>query len=88
MLLFMIAADSNDIKKEYKILYNELKQYNPELLIKPRLLAITKCDLIDDELEKMLKKELPRTLPNIFISSHTGKNIDLLKDKIWKMLNE
>lgn len=88
MLLFMIAADSNDIKKEYKILYNELKQYNPELLIKPRLLAITKCDLIDDELEKMLKKELPRTLPHIFISSHTGKNIDLLKDKIWKMLNE
>ena len=88
MLLFMIAADSNDIKKEYKILYNELKQYNPELLIKPRLLAITKCDLIDDELEKMLKKELPRTLPHIFISSHTGKNIDQLKDKIWKMLNE
>ncbi len=88
MLLFMIAADSNDIKKEYKILYNELKQYNPELLIKPRLLAITKCDLIDDELERMLKKELPRNLPHIFISSHTGKNIDQLKDKIWKMLNE
>lgn len=88
MLLFMIAADCDDIRKEYKILLNELKQYNPELLIKPRLLAITKSDLIDAELEKLLKKELPRTVPHLFISSLTGKNIDKLKDKIWKMLNE
>lgn len=88
MLLFMISAESDDIKKEYKVLLNELKQYNSELLTKPRLLAITKSDLIDDELEKLLKKELPRTLPHLFISSHTGKNIDVLKDKIWKMLNE
>lgn len=88
MLLFMVSADSDDIKKQYKILYNELRQYNPDLLIKPRLLAITKSDLIDEELEKMLKKELPRSLPHIFISSLTGKNIDKLKDKIWKTLNE
>jgi GTP-binding protein len=88
MLLFLIPADSNDIKSEYKILLNELKQYNPELLLKPRLLVITKADLVDDELEKLLKKELPRNLPSLFISSHTGKNIDKLKDSIWKMLNE
>lgn len=86
ILLFMIPADSNSIKKEYKILLNELKQYNPELLQKPRLLSITKSDLIDDELEKLIKKELPTTIPHIFISSITGKNIDKLKDRIWKML--
>ncbi len=87
MLLFMIPADSNDIKKEYKILLNELKQYNPELIHKPRLLAITKSDLLDAELEKLLKKELPK-IPAIFISSVAGKNIQELKDKIWIMLNE
>src|SRR5690606_34346112 len=72
MLLFMIPADSNDIKKEFKILLNELKQYNPELLDKPRLLAITKSDLLDSELEKLMKKELPK-IPAVFISSITGK---------------
>jgi GTP-binding protein len=87
-LLFMIPADSNDIRKEYKILLNELKQYNPELLIKPRLLVITKSDLVDAELEKLIKKELPKTLPHIFISSHTRKNLDKLKDKVWELLNE
>ncbi|MBA3649630.1 MAG: GTPase ObgE [Chitinophagales bacterium] len=87
LLLFMIPSDSDNIKKEYKILLNELKLYNPELLIKPRLLAITKSDLIDDELEKMLKAEVPKTIPHIFISSHNKKNIDKLKDKIWKLLN-
>lgn len=88
MLLFMIPADSDDIRKEYKILINELKLYNPELLHKPKMLAITKSDLIDDELEKLLKKELPKDLDCIFISSITGKNIPKLKDKIWEMLNE
>jgi GTPase len=87
-LLFMIPADTTDIKKEYKILVNELKQYNPELLDKPRLLAITKSDLLDDELEKMLKKELPRNVKHIFISSVTGKNIQQLKDLLWQALNE
>lgn len=88
MLLFIIPADSDDIRKEYKILINELKLYNPELLHKPKMLAITKSDLIDDELEKLLKKELPKDLDCIFISSITGKNIPKLKDKIWEMLNE
>jgi GTP-binding protein len=88
MLLFTIASDSDDIRKEYKILLNELKQYNRELLLKPRLLVLTKSDLIDDELQKLIKKELPRTIPHIFISSLTGKNIDKLKDKIWDMLNQ
>lgn len=88
ILLFVIPADSNDIKKEYRILLNELKRYNAEMLHKPRLLVITKCDLIDDELEKLLKKELPKDITHVFISAITGKNIPALKDKIWKMLNE
>lgn len=86
-LLFMIPADSKDIKKEYKILVNELKQYNPELLDKPRLLAITKSDMLDEELEKLFKKELPRNVQHIFISSITGKNIQQLKDLLWNTLN-
>jgi GTP-binding protein len=86
-LLFMIPADTEDIKKEYKILQNELKQYNPELLDKPRVLAITKSDMLDEELEKMLKKELPRNVKSIFISSVTGKNIPQLKDLIWEAIN-
>ena len=88
MLLFLIPADSKDHKKEFEILVKELEEYNPELLHKPRLLAITKCDLIDDELEKLLKKDLPKDVPHIFISAATGKNIQKLKDEIWKMLNE
>lgn len=88
MLLFMIPSESSDIKKEYEVLIHELKEYNPELLHKPRLLAITKSDLIDVELEKLLKKELPADLPHLFISAATGKNILKLKDEIWKMLNE
>ncbi|MEO5674485.1 MAG: GTPase ObgE [Chitinophagales bacterium] len=88
MLLFMIPSESSDIKKEYEVLIHELKEYNPELLHKPRLLAITKSDLIDAELEKLLKKELPADLPQLFISAATGKNILKLKDEIWKMLNE
>src|SRR5262249_44485481 len=88
MLLFMIPSDSDDIKKEYEILMNELKLYNPELLHKPKLLAITKSDLLDAELEKLLKKELPKDVDHIYISSITGKNIQQLKDRIWKILNE
>lgn len=87
-LLFMIAADSPDIAAEYKVLLNELKQFNKELLHKKRILAITKCDMIDDELEKMLKKELPKKVPHVFISSLTGKGLDKLKDLLWKALNE
>jgi len=87
MLLFMIPADTADIKKEYQILLNELLQYNPELLDKKRILAITKCDLIDPELVEMLKVELP-DLPALFISAVAQQNIDKLKDLIWNTLNE
>jgi GTPase len=86
ILLFMVPADSKDIKVEYNILLNELKQFNPELLHKTRILAITKSDLLDDELEKEVKKTLPK-ISSVFISSITGKGITQLKDLIWKKLN-
>src|SRR5574343_102088 len=82
VLLFMIPADSPDIKKEYKILQNELKQFNPELLKKERIVAITKCDMLDDELMSLMKKELKSMNP-LFISAVTGLNIQKLKDKLW-----
>lgn len=87
MLLFMVPADSDDIAKEYDVLINELKLYNPELLDKKRMLAITKSDLLDDELMEEMKAEVP-DVSHIFISSHTNKNILQLKDMIWKMMNE
>lgn len=86
ILLLMIAADAADINIEYKILLQELKKFNPELLDKPRLLAITKSDLLDDELEKLIKKKLPKKIPHIFISSVTEKNIQELKKMIWEAL--
>ena len=86
VLLFMVSAEAKDIRKEYDILLNELQQHNPELLDKNRLLAITKADLIDEELEGMLSRDLPN-IPHVFISSHTLKNIDVLKDMIWKELS-
>ena len=86
MLLFLIPADSRDIKKEFNILMNELKLYNPELLDKQRMMAITKTDLLDDELIGEIKRDLPR-VACVFISSITGKGIPELKDKLWKILN-
>ena len=87
VLLFLIAADSDDISKEYQVLLNELKQFNPELLDKKRLLAISKYDLIDEELEEALSAELPKDLPHVFISSHTNYHLKELKDMLWKALN-
>ncbi len=87
LLLFMVPCDTNDIIKEYEILENELVQFNPELLDKPRLLAITKCDMIDDEMQEQMKAHLPEGVDCIFISSVTGKGIEGLKDKIWGVLN-
>jgi GTP-binding protein len=87
VLLFLIAADSDDISKEYQVLLNELKQFNPELLDKKRLLAISKYDLIDEELEAALSAELPKDLPHVFISSHTNYHLKELKDMLWKALN-
>ncbi len=86
VLLFMVPADSKNIREEYSILLNELKQYNPELLDKSRLLAITKSDLLDEELTDEIKKELP-DIPCVFISSITKKGLTRLKDMIWKELN-
>ena len=88
ILLFMVPADAKDIRSEYEILLNELTQYNPELLDKKRILAVTKSDLIDDELQEMLSKDLPENIETVFISSVAHKNIDKLKDLIWKALNE
>lgn len=88
ILLFMVPADTKDIRNEYEVLLNELTQYNPELLDKKRILAVTKCDLIDDELQEMLSMDLPEKVETVFISSVAHKNIDKLKDLIWKALNE
>ena len=85
-LLFLVPADSDDISKEYNILLNELKLYNPELLDKQRLLAISKSDMLDDELIEEIEKELPQ-VPHIFISSFTNLGITELKDKLWILLN-
>jgi GTP-binding protein len=86
LLLFMVPADSDDIHKEYKVLLNELKQYNPELLHKERILAITKSDMLDAELMKEMEKDLPK-IPHIFISSVAEQGLDRLKDMIWQKLN-
>jgi len=87
VLLFMIAADSEDIRKEYKILLNELEMFNEELLDKPRILAITKSDLLDDELKEMLRPELPEGLPTLFISSVAQQGLQELKDVLWEQIN-
>ena len=87
VLLFMVPSDSEDIHGEYKILLNELKQYNPELLDKKRLLAISKSDFIDKELMAEMEKDLP-DIPYVFISSVTGSGIMELKDMLWRVLNE
>ena len=88
VLLFLIPADSKDHKREFEILVDELEKYNPELLHKQFLIAISKSDLLDDELTAAIEKELPRDIPHIFISSVTHKNISELKDLLWKVLNE
>jgi len=88
ILLFMVSCDCEDIKKEYQVLLGELKKYNPELLDKKRILAVTKCDMMDEVMMKQLKRKLPRTLDTIMISSVAGMNIMELKDLIWKKLTE
>lgn len=94
LLLFMVPGDTEDIKKEYELLLNELRNFNPEMLDKHRVLAVTKCDLLDDELCDMLREELASALSSdgeemkvVFISSVTGKGIDELKDILWAELN-
>lgn len=92
-LLFLVPADADDILKEYKILLNELDQFNPELLHKKRILAISKCDMLDEELLTEMKKDMnkrfkeKKTVPVLYISSQTGQGMVELKDEIWKQLN-
>jgi GTP-binding protein len=88
ILLFMIPADSDDIVREFNILLNELKQYNPELVDKQRILAITKCDMLDEELTIALKNELPKDVETVFISSVSGLGLNELKDLIWTEINK
>ena len=88
ILLFMIPADSKSIKTDFKILTNELKKYNPELLDKAKILAITKSDMADEELISDMKRELPKKIPSVFISSITGYGINELKKLIWEKLND
>ncbi len=88
VLLFLVPADTDrTIAEEYEILLNELTAYNPELLDKPKLLAISKSDMLDEELEKEMALQVPKGIPYLFISSVTGKNIQQLKDMIWKEIN-
>ena len=87
LLLFMVPGDTDDIRKEYEILLNEVGNFNPELLDKQRVLAITKSDLLDDELQQMLSEDLPDDLPYVFISAVANQGITELKDMLWQALN-
>ena len=88
ILLFMIAADSTDIRRDYEILLGELAQYNPELLDKQRLLAITKSDMLDEQMMHEMEHELPEGIPSLFISSVSGYHIQQLKDMLWEALQK
>jgi GTPase len=87
VLLFLIPADCDNHKKEFEILVNELEQYNPEMLQKDFIIAISKSDMLDDELKAAIAKELPANIPHVFISSVTGYNLPELKDVLWRTLN-
>ncbi len=88
ILLFMVSCENIDVKEQYKVLLEELKKYNPELLDKKRILAVTKCDMLDEDMMKQMKRTLPRSIPTIMISAVTGYNIQQLKDLIFQKLNE
>ena len=84
----MVPADSDDVARDYEVLLGELTQYNPELLDKQRLLAVTKCDMLDEDLMHQMHPHLPEGIPTIFISSVTGLNISRLKDMLWEALQK
>lgn len=87
VLLFMVPADADDIKKEYEILLKELREFNPDLEIKNRILAISKSDMLDDELRQDIEKTLPEDIPHLFISAVTGAGLTELKDLLWREIN-
>ena len=87
-LLFLIPADSEDHKKEFAILLNELEEYNPEMLEKDFIIAVSKSDMLDDELKEAISKELPKEVPHYFISSITNNGLIELKDALWEILNK
>lgn len=87
VLLFMVSAEEENVSESYKVLLSELKKYNPELLAKDRILAVTKCDLIDEERRKAIKRHLPRKIPCFMISSVVGEGLDELKDGLWNALS-
>ena len=84
----MVSAEEDDIAAGYRTLLHELEQFNPELLVKERVLAITKCDLIDKELEKEMVPHLPKGIPYVFISSVSGEGLKELKEELWKALHK
>lgn len=88
VLLFMVSAEEDDIEAGYKTLLHELEQFNPELLVKERVLAITKCDLIDKNLEQEMVPHLPKGIPHVFISSVSGEGLKELKEELWKALHK
>lgn len=86
VLLFMVSCEQLEIAKEYRVLLKELEKYNPELLDKERILAVTKCDMMDEEMQKQLRRRLPKGVETVFISAVSGQNIDVLKDVIYRKL--
>ena len=88
VLLFMVPADSADIRHEYEVLLNEVSRFNPELADKPRVLAISKCDMLDDELMEEMSKEVPEGVEHVFISAVTGFGISTLKDMLWRAITD
>ncbi len=87
VLLFMVSAEEENVNESYKVLLKELKMYNPELLAKDRILAVTKCDIADDEMRKRVRRHLPKSIPSVLISSVTGEGLPELKDLLWEALN-
>lgn len=88
VLLFMVSAEEDDITAGYETLLNELREYNPELLVKDRVLAITKCDMIDKQIEKEIEPTLPKDIPHVFISSMSQEGLKELKEQLWKALHK
>ncbi|MCM1448866.1 MAG: GTPase ObgE [Clostridiales bacterium] len=88
VLLFLVPADADDITAEYRVLLNELEQFNPQLMDKPRLLAVSKSDMLDDELMEEIARTLPGDLPHVFISAVTGQGLTELKDMLWSAIND